>query len=242
MNKINILTKRNLKEIIRDPLSLVFCIAFPVAMLLIMPIMFSNMPEVPEIFSINNYSVGICIFGYTFSMLFVALLISGDKNTEFINRLNMAPISKSTYLASYFIALLPITFVQTVLFFAISLIFGLSFNVNLLVAIVYLLPSAVFYISLGALIGTLAKTEKQAGPLCSVFVTATTMFGGVFMPINQLGTFGTVLQYLPFSHTVDIATGVINGNFASIYPHIFWIIAYTVLICFVTALIYKIKK
>ena len=116
MNKTLILAKRNLKEILRDPLSLVFNMVFPLMMLFVLEILINSFEYVPEQFQINNYSVGICVFGYTFAMLFTAMLIAEDKNGEFINRLNMAPIKKSSYIAGYYIAVAPVMAVQTVLF------------------------------------------------------------------------------------------------------------------------------
>ena len=116
MNKLILLAKRNLKEIARDPLSLVFCIGFPVVMLVLLQALFSGMSFTPENFRIENYAVGICVFGYTFSALFVAMNLSGDRSSEFINRLNMSPIKKFHYLGSYVVAMLPVMLFQTVVF------------------------------------------------------------------------------------------------------------------------------
>ena len=200
MKKLNALTKRNLKEILRDSLSLVFCLIFPVVMLILMQAIFASMEFTPDNFKIENYAVGICVFGYTFVMLFVAMQISGDRNTEFINRLNMAPIKKSTYLASFLLAMLPIILAQTIIFFAIALCFGLDFSWKIILAILYLLPSALLYISFGILIGTICKTEKQAGPISSIIISITATLGGVFMPIDNMGVFSTIVNLLPFSH------------------------------------------
>ena len=43
MKQLKALVKRNLKESVREPLSLVFCIGFPVVMLLVMQIIFKSM-------------------------------------------------------------------------------------------------------------------------------------------------------------------------------------------------------
>lgn len=242
MNKLNALIKRNLKEIIRDPLSLVFCLGFPVVMLVLLQLIFSQVSYIPENFKIENYAVGICVFGYTFSMLFVAMLVAGDKNSEFINRLNMAPISKFTYLLSYFVSMLPIVLFQTIIFFAIALIFGLGFSINLILATIYLLPSAIFYISLGILIGSLCKSEKQTGPISSIIISLTSLLGGVFMPVDDMGIFSTIVNLFPFTHSVKIASGVFQNNLTCIYPHIIWVLGYTILIWIITLLLYKRKK
>jgi hypothetical protein len=72
MKQLIALTKRNLLEILRDPLAAVFCIAFPVVMLTFMQAIFSGFEFVPENFQIENYSMGICVFGYAFAGMFPA--------------------------------------------------------------------------------------------------------------------------------------------------------------------------
>ena len=242
MNKTFILAKRNFKEIIRDPLSLVFNMVFPLLMLFVLGIITNSLEEVPDQFLINNYAVGICVFGYTFAMLFTAMLIAEDKNGEFINRLNMSPINKSSYIAGYYIAVAPIMAVQTVLFLLCSCALGLELSYKSAVAFVYLIPSAILYAVLGVLIGTIVKNGRQAGPVCSIIISGTSMLGGVFMPIDGMGTFSTIANLLPFSHSVRIATGVFDGNFGCIYPHILWVICYAVFLFAITVLIYKRKK
>lgn len=242
MNKTLILFKRDFKEIIRDPLSLVFNLVFPLVMLFVLGILTNSFDYTPEQFKINNYSVGICVFGYTFAMLFVAMLIAEDKNGEFINRLNMAPISKSNYLAGYCLAIMPIVMAQTVLFLLCSCILGLEFSYKLAITFAYLMPSAALYVIIGVLIGTVVKNAKQAGPVCSIFISGTSMLGGVFMPVDNMGAFTTIVNLLPFTHSVKIASGVLSGDFACIYPHILWVIGYAAVLFLITVMIYKRKK
>ena len=242
MNNLFLLAKRNLKEMLRDPLTMVFCLGFPLLMLIALPLIFSGMEVVPEIFKIENYAVGICVFGYCFSALFVALTISGDKNSEFINRIKMSPIKKGIYPLSFVVALLPITILQTLIFFILSLIVKMPFGANLFIATAYLIPSAIFYISAGVLVGVICKTEKHAGPISSIIISLGCMLGGVFMPTENMGVFTTITNLLPFVHTVDIARGVFFGNYACIYPHILWVIGYTAILWIIIAIINKVRK
>ena len=242
MNNLLILTKRNLKEIIRDPLSIIFCLGFPIVMLVFMQLIMSGMEFTPENFQIENFAIGICLFGFTFAMLFTATTIAGDKNTEFINRLMIAPIKKSTYLLSFVLAILPITICQTIIFFTTSLLFGFTFSLNLILAIIALIPSAIFYITLGILFGTLAKTEKHAGPLCSIIISVSMILGGVFMPTANMGVFTTIVNALPFIHTLEIATSVMAGNFLQSLIHLAWTLGYTLLVWGIIILLNKKKQ
>lgn len=242
MSKLFALVKRNLKETLREPLALVFCLGFPLVMLVLMQLLFANIKGVPDIFEIENYAVGICVFGYTFVMLFTAMAISGDKNTEFINRLNLAPVNKATYLFSFVLSMLPVALAQTVIFFAVSLIFGVELSVGLLVAIVYLLPSAVLYITFGVLLGVICKNEKQAGPISSIIISCTSILGGVFMPVDGMGVFTTINDFLPFTHSIKIASGALVGNLGCVIPHLYWVIGYIVALWIINVLLYKRKR
>ena len=242
MSKTRVLTKRCLREILRDPLSLVFCLGFPVVMLVGMQVLFGNLEFVPENFCIENYAVGICVFGYTFDMLFLSLLMAGDKETEFINRIYIAPVSKRNYVLSFLCAMAPIALVQTVLFFLIALLFGLPFGLPMLLAVLYLIPSILFYLSVGVFLGTVSKNVKQTGPLSSIVISLASMLGGVFMPVKELGTFSEILRFLPFTHTVEIASGVFSGDYGCIYPHILWVVGYAAVFFLVSLLLYRKKE
>lgn len=243
MTKIFALSHRNIKEMVRDPLSLVFCLVFPVVMLVLMSVIFINLEFVPENFKITSYASGICVFGYTFTSLYIALQISADKNSSFIKRINISPIKKSTYLFSYFFSALPITMAQTILFFVVALCFGFPFDANFFLSIIYLIPSACLYIIIGILIGTICSSEKQTGPISSIFISLASIFGGVFMPITTLsGGFRTFVDVLPFSHTVQIGAELQTVGASCVYPHILWILGYCLLFSAVIVLIEKLRK
>lgn len=231
MKSLTALTKRNFKEMFRDPLSLVFCIAFPLLMLLLMQIIFANFESIPANFKIENYASGICVFGYTFTSLYVALQISGDKNTSFIKRINIAPIKHSTYLFSYCISALAICLIQTILFFLVALCFGFPFGGMFFLSIVYLIPSSFFYISFGVFVGVICKNQQQTGPFTSIFISLTGIFAGIFMPIESFtGGFKKFINLLPFCHTTEIASQLFYTGAKCFYPHILYIIIYTVII------------
>ena len=227
MKKLGALISRNLKETLRDPLSLIFCLAFPVFMLVLMQLIFSGMEFVPENFNIENYANGICVFGFGFVGMFVAMQIASDKNSSFIKRLNVAPLPKTTYFLSFVFAALPLSVAQSVLFFAVALCFGFPFG-NLLFSVLFLIPSALFYISLGVAVGTVCRNEKQTGPVFSLFISLLGILGGIFMPVSLLsGGFAAVVNALPFSHTVLIASELNTVGFAAAGAHLPYVLGYT---------------
>ena len=78
--------KRNIKEMTRDPISYIFLIVFPIIMLFVMSAINNGIPSEAQVdtFKIENLSVGVCVFGLSFDMLFAALQISTDRSTAFL--------------------------------------------------------------------------------------------------------------------------------------------------------------
>ena len=154
-----------------------------------------------------------------------------------------SPVKKSTYLLSYLLSGLPLTFLQTVLFLAISFIFGLPFDFNALLILVYLLPSQLFYLTVGISRGSLCKNEKQSGPMSSIIISLSCMLGGVFMPVTTFtGAFKTVLDILPFAHTVQIASEIYNVGAGCILSHLPFVLGYTLALWLVIVLVNLSKR
>lgn len=243
MKQLIALTKRNLLEILRDPLAAVFCIAFPVVMLTFMQAIFSGFEFVPENFQIENYSMGICVFGYAFAGMFLAMNVAADKSNSFLKRILISPVKKTVYLLSFLLSGLLVVVCQTLLFFTIALLFKLPFDGRLPLAVLYLLPSALFYLSLGILVGELCKNEKQTGPINSIVVSLTGVLGGTFMPLSVFsGGMKTFVELLPFCHSVQIAAELYTVGAGCIIPHIFYLLGYIVVIWGAMLLLEKRKK
>ena len=243
MKRLLALSKRNLLETVRDPLSLVFCLILPLFMLAAISVLADNMGEIPPNFQIEAFASGICVFGYTFISLFIAMQIAGDRNSSLIKRLDISPISRFCYYASFFVSSLPIVLTQTVLFFAAALCFGFPWGGLLFLNMLYLLPSAVFYTCIGILIGCLCKNERQTGPVSSIFISLTGFLGGIFMPLGLFqGGFQTFVDLLPFGHSVSIGSELYQVGASCIYPHILYILAYIFIVIAVVAVIETIRK
>ena len=62
--------KRNIKEILRDPINLFFGLGFPLALLLLLSAIQANVPV--SLFEIDTLTPGITVFGLSFMALFSA--------------------------------------------------------------------------------------------------------------------------------------------------------------------------
>lgn len=240
--------ERNVKEILRDPLSYVFCLGFPLVMLFLMTIVNSSIPEnAPmEIFHIASLAPSIAVFGLTFVMLFNSLQVSKDRSTAFINRMYGSPMPTKDYIIGYTLPLVVLSLAQNVITFLVSVIIGAitgyQFHIgNLIVCLILLLPTALLFVAIGMLFGTLFN-DKVAPGICSIIISATGMLGGIWMDVDTVGgMMKKVCKALPFYHGVNVARLAIKGQYHNLLASLIVVILYASAIYFVTAWVFRFK-
>ena len=221
MNRTLTFAKRNLIELTRDALGYIFCIAFPLVMLIVMSVVNESIPAEAGMttFRIDNLSGGIIMFGHTFVMLFTAILVATDRTSSFLMRLFSSPMKSRDFTNGYMIPMVLIAIVQSVLTLGVSLIIANMTNVDLeisglLFAVLASIPSALMFISIGLIAGSLF-TEKAAPGICSVIVSVGTFLGGVFFDAEGVGgTIYKICKYLPFIYCTKVERSCIALDFS----------------------------
>ena len=135
-------SKRCAKEILRDPLNLIFGIGFPVVLLLLLSAIQANIPV--DLFEIKTLAPGISVFGLSFITLFSATLVAKDRESSFLQRLYTTPLKASDFILGYMIPMIPMALVQGAVCYSVAVLFGLSFDLNVIYAIFMMLPVSVF--------------------------------------------------------------------------------------------------
>ena len=105
--------KRCTKEILRDPINLVFGLGFPLVLLLLLSAIQDNIPV--SLFEIDTLTPGITVFGLSFMTLFSATLIAKDRESAFLQRLYTTPLTGFDFIIGYMLPILPIALGQTVI-------------------------------------------------------------------------------------------------------------------------------
>ena len=87
--------KRNIKEILRDPINLFFSLGFPLILLVLLSILNSAIPPEAKntMFQIKNLAPGLAMFGSVFMALFAGMLLSKDRTSSFLMRLFTSPMT-----------------------------------------------------------------------------------------------------------------------------------------------------
>lgn len=135
------------------------------------------------------------------------------------------------FIFGYTLPLIPIAVAQSMICYVMALFLGLDFSVNILFAIIFIIPVSVMYIAMGLLFGSLL-TDKQAGGVCGALLTnLSAWLSGVWFDIELVGgVFKTIADMLPFIHACEMGKAVLSGNFSGIFPHIWWVLGYTVVL------------
>lgn len=228
---------RNTKEILRDPLTLAFGLGFPLVLILLLSAIQANIPI--KLFEIQHLTPGITIFGLSFMTLFSATIIAKDRGSSLLQRLYTTPLTPMDFILGYTLPIIPIAIAQCVVCYIAAIILGLSVTANVLYAIVFIIPISVLYIALGLLFGSVLN-DKQVGGICGALLTnLSAWLSGVWFDLDLVGgAFKKISYALPFVHAVDMERAVLAGDFAGVFPHIWWVFGYAAILLILAILLF----
>ena len=228
---------RNTKEILRDPVALGFSLGFPLVLIFLLSAIQANVP-VP-LFEIEHLTPGISVFGLSFMTLFSATLIAKDRSSSFLRRLYTTPMTAADFILGYTLPILPIAVAQSVICYIVAVALGLEVTVGILYAILGVLPVSLFYIALGLLCGSVL-TDKQVGGICGALLTnGSAWLSGVWFDLALVGgTFKKIAYALPFVHAVDMERALLAGDFGGIFPHLWWVLGYAIVLLVLAVLLF----
>lgn len=228
---------RNAKEILRDPLNLCFGLGFPLVLLVLLSIIQSNVPV--SLFEIQHLAPGITVFGLSFITLFSATLLARDRENALLQRLYTTPLTPLHFILGYTLPILPIALAQSTVCYLAALCLGLEFSINLLWAVLLILPVAILFIALGLLFGCILNV-KQVGGICGALLTnLSAWLSGVWFDLELVGGFfKKIANALPFVHAVELERALVSGNFAGVFPHIWWVVGYAIAVTVIAILLF----
>ena len=220
--------KRCSKEILRDPINLGFGLGFPLVLLVLLSAMQANIPA--NLFEINTLTPGVTVFGLSFMTLFSATLIAKDRESALLQRLYTTPLTGLDFIIGYMLPILPIALGQTIICYLFAIPLGLTFRVNIIYAIIGIIPMAVFNVALGLLCGSIFGV-KQVGGICGALLTnLSAWLSGVWFDLKLVGgVFEKIANALPFVHAVEMERSLFQGDFESAATHILPIALYSML-------------
>ena len=230
-------SSRTAKEILRDPLNVAFGLGFPLVLLVLLSAIQASIPV--SLFEIQSLTPGITVFGLSFVSLFTATLIAKDRGTSFLQRLYTTPLTSTDFIFGYTLPMLPVALLQSVICYAAAIVLKLPLTINIFYAIVGLVPTALLYIALGLLCGSVL-TDKQVGGICGALLTnLSAWLSGIWFDLALVGgTFKKIAYALPFVHAVEMERALLAGRFAEVLPHVAWVLGYAVVLLALAVLLF----
>ena len=228
---------RNAKEILRDPLTLFFGLGFPLVLILLLSAIQANIPV--KLFEIQHLTPGITVFGLAFMTLFSSTIITKDRGSSLLQRLYTTPLSPFDFILGYTLPIIPISIAQCVVCYIAAIFLGLNITVNILYAVVFIIPVSILYIALGLLCGSVLN-DKQVGGICGALLTnLSAWLSGIWFDLDLVGdAFQKIAYALPFVHAVEMERAVLAGDFAGIFPHIWWVLGYAAVLFILAVLLF----
>ncbi len=227
MKKMLTFARRCTKELLRDPLSLIFSVGLPLVLLFIMTAI-RNATGV-DIFPLEDFAPATAVFAQTFIAMFTGILVSQDRCSAYLTRLFASPLTARDFILGYSLPLIPMSIVQGALCLGVSLLLGLKWTPALLAALPVLLPSAVLFIGMGILLGCLLK-ETQVGGVASIIVQVAAFTSGMWFDVELIGgAFLSLARILPFYHAVEAVRAAAAGQWNSLFPALFIVCGWAVL-------------
>ena len=228
---------RNTKEILRDPLTLFFGLGFPLVLILLLSAIQANIPV--KLFEIQHLTPGITVFGLAFMTLFSATIIAKDRGSSLLQRLYTTPLTPLDFILGYTLPMIPLSVAQCVICYIAAIVLGLDITINILYAVVCIIPVSILYIALGLLCGSML-TDKQVGGICGALLTnLSAWLSGVWFDLDLVGgAFKNISYALPFVHAVEMERAILAGDFLGIFPHLWWVLGYTAVLLVLAVLMF----
>lgn len=245
MKRTMLFTSRNAKEILRDPLSVLFGLGFPLVILLLLHFINRSIPQEAgmTLFALEKLTPGIAVFGLSFIALFSAMLISKDRSTSFLLRLYVSPIRGSEFIFGYALPLLPIAIGQMLVCFGAAMLLGLKFSWNIFLCIAVSLPIALVNIALGMLCGSLFS-DKAVGGICGALLTnVSAWLSGTWFSLDLVGgAFKKAAYFLPFANAVDAGRAALSGSYSEIMEKLWIVLVWAAVLMAAAILVFSCRR
>lgn len=135
--------------------------------------------------------------------------------------------------------LIPLSVLQCVVCYIAAIILGLEITINILYAVLLIVPVSLLYVALGLLCGSILG-DKQVGGVCGALLTnLSAWLSDIWFELELVGgVFEKIAYALPFVHAVEMERAALCGNFSEILPHLAWVMGYAVTLLILAVLLF----
>jgi len=179
--------------------------------------------------AVNFYAPGIAVFGLMILISTAAGIIASDREKGFLARMFTTPARPWDFILGYSLPFIPVLIISTFIYLGVGMALGLTVVGNLGHAFLIFFLIGLCAIGLGMIVGSLVKSESQAG-VSWLFIVPLAMISGAWFTVDRMpSALRSIAGALPFIHAVDASRAVLNGaSFSAIILDIYWLIGWAV--------------
>ena len=181
--------------------------------------------------AVNFYFPGIAVYGLMILISTAAGIIAGDREKGFLSRLFTTPARPWDFILGYSLPFIPVLIVSTLIYLGVGMALGLTVVGNLGHAFLIFFLIGLCAIGIGMIVGSLVKSESQAG-ISWLFIVPMAMISGAWFTVDRMpSALRSVAGALPFIHGIDASRAVLNGSsFSAITLDIYWLVGWAVVL------------
>jgi ABC-2 type transport system permease protein len=181
--------------------------------------------------AVNFYFAGIAVFGLMILISTAAEIIAGDRERGFLSRMFTTPARPWDFILGYSLPFIPVLIISTLIYLGVGMTLGLTVVGNLGHAFLIFFLIGLCAIGIGMIVGSLVKSESQAG-VSWLFVVPIAMISGAWFTVEFMpSALRSVAGALPFIHAIDASRAVINGSsFSAIILDLYWLVGWAVVL------------
>jgi len=181
--------------------------------------------------AVNFYFPGIAVYGLMILISTAAGIIAGDREKGFLSRMFTTPARPWDFILGYSLPFIPVLIVSTLLYLGVGMGLGLTIVGNLGYAFLIFFLIGLCAIGIGMIVGSLVKSESQAG-ISWLFIVPMAMISGAWFTVDRMpSALKSIAGALPFIHAIDGARAIINGSsLSAIMLDLYWLAGWAVVL------------
>jgi len=181
--------------------------------------------------AVNFYFPGIAVYGLMILISTAAEIIAGDREKGFLSRMFTTPARPWDFILGYSLPFIPVLIFSTLIYLGVGMALGLTVVGNLGHAFLIFFLIGLCSIGIGMIVGSLVKSESQAG-VSWIFIVPMAMISGAWFTVDRMpSAVKSVAEVLPFIHAIDASRAVLNGSsFSAIILDLYWLAGWAVVL------------
>ena len=189
---------------------------------------------------VNFFFPGIAVFGLMILIATGAEIIAGDREKGFLARMFTTPARPWDFILGYSLPFIPVLIVSTLIYLGVGMALGLTVVGNLGHAFLIFFLIGLCSIGIGMIVGSLVKSESQAG-VSWIFIVPMAMISGAWFSVEGMpSAVKSVAGALPFIHAIDASRAVLNGSsFSAIILDLCWLVGWAVVLFAVGIVLFR---